>query len=469
MSPVEPVSVELSPRTRRVAIAAALAPALLALASFGVTWRAGGDVAASHVLTVVFALAWSAFVCAPRGRALVCALAATIWAHVGFVGLALLAVACAVLASSDIGGGTLGGAAASALLLACGAWLRGLEVARAATWRRTALVGSCLVALVALDFGVRFFVLPSKSHNNLFIVHDPVLGWKLRPGASLEHRNELFTAHETIDSRGFRTPERPFAKPAGTRRIVVVGDSHSEAYTVDDDQTWLVQLERELAREFPVEVISLGVGGFSNDQELLAYLHYGRRFEPDLVILQTCANDPEFNVLDRYWRGKKPRFERHGELLMLTGVPVPDLRSSGLFSRELVQFSAIALLAESIARQAAIRRDVETVADHDEAWRVTELLVRDLASIVRSDGALLAGFDVSTKNVDEHRRYREIFAKHAIPSLDVDAMYVDEWKSYFHEGHWNQKGQREAGLALAPQVSALLERADVRPIEASAR
>ncbi|MCK6447619.1 MAG: GDSL-type esterase/lipase family protein [Planctomycetes bacterium] len=462
-------SVELSSRTRRVAFAAALAPAALALANFASTWRSGGDVAAAHVLTAVFALAWAASVFTPRGRALVCDIVAAVWVHVGFVGLALVAVACAVLASSDVGGSAFGAAAASALLLACGAWLRGLEVARATTLRRTALVGSCLVALVALDFGVRFFVLPSKSHNNLFIVHDPVLGWKLRPGASLEHTNELFTAKETIDSRGFRTPERPFAKPAGTKRVVVVGDSHAEAYTVDDDQTWLVQLERELSRELRVEVISLGVGGFSNDQELLAYLHYGRRFEPDLVILQTCANDPEFNVLDRYWRGKKPRFERHGELLMLTGVPVPDLRSSGLFSRELVQFSALALLAESIARQAAIRRDVETVADPDEAWRVTELLVRDLAAIVRSDGALLAGFDVSTKNVEQHRRYREIFAKYAIPSLDVDPIYVDEWKSYFHEGHWNEKGQRAAALALAPQVRALLERVDARPVEASAR
>lgn len=461
--------VELSPRPRRVAYAAALAPAALALASFAFAWRAGGDVAAPSVFAAVLALAWIAFVLAPRGRSLVRDVVAALWTHVGFVGFLLLAGACAVLASSDVGGAAVGGSAASALLFACGAWLRGLEVARAATLRRTALVGSCLVALVALDFGVRFFVLPSKSHNNLFIVHDPVLGWKLRPGASLEHTNELFTAKETIDSRGFRTAERPFAKPAGTKRVVVVGDSHSEAYTVDDDRTWLVLLERELASEFPVEVISLGVGGFSNDQELLAYLHYGRRFEPDLVILQTCANDPEFNVLDRYWRGKKPRFERHGELLLLTGVPVPDQRSSGLFSRELVQFSALALLAESIARQAAIRRDVETVADPDEAWRVTELLVRDLASIVRSDGAVLAGFDVSTKNVEQHRRYREIFAKFAIPSLDVDSIYVDEWKSYFHEGHWNEKGQRAAALALAPQVRELLERADARPIEASAR
>ncbi|MCC6407611.1 MAG: hypothetical protein IT453_10610 [Planctomycetes bacterium] len=463
-SPVRP---PLSTRTRALAVLACLAPAAFALTRFASAWRSGGDVGAPLVLAAAAGVVWVLCVLLPRGRALVGELASVLFAYVGFVVLGLAAVAAFVLAGADVGGPLVTALGSALALGSLAAYVHGLETALGATLRRTVIVGLNLLALVALDVGVRVLVLPSKSHNNLFIVHDPQLGWKLRPGASLEHTNELFTARETINSLGFRTAERPFEKPAGTKRIVVVGDSHSEAYTVDDGETWLVLLERELSRDGPVEVISLGVGGYSNDQELLAYLHYGRRFAPDLVILQTCANDPEFNVLDHYWRGKKPVFERHGDLLFLTGVPVPDVRSSGIFSRESMQLSGLAMLAETIARQAAIRRDVEVTVDSAEAWRVTELLVRDLAALVRADGAVLAGFDVSTKNVEEHRRFREIFARQGVPSLDVDAIYVDEWKSYFHEGHWNEKGQRAA--ALAPEVRALLLRGPASAIEATVR
>ncbi|MCE9594581.1 MAG: hypothetical protein K8S98_10330 [Planctomycetes bacterium] len=455
--------------SRALCFGAFLAPAALAVFRAASAWLSHTDVAAPTVLAAVAGLPWTVYVFAPSGRALVLALSSALLAHVGFVTLGLAAFGACVLSLAEIGGAGWGAASASLACFALAAFVHALATNRAATLRRAALVALNVGVLIALDVAVRVFVLPSKSHNNLFIVHEPNLGWKLRPGASLTHTNEVFTAHETINSLGFRTAERPFEKPAGVKRIVVVGDSHSEAYTVDDDQTWLVLLERELARDFPVEVISLGVGGFSTDQELLAYLHYGRRFAPDLVILQTCANDPEFNVLDHYWRGKKPVFERHGELLFLTGVPVPDLHSSGLVSRDLMELSGIAMLAETIARQAAIRRDVEVEADRDEAWRVTELLVRDLAALVRADGAAFAGFDVSTKNVDEHRRFREIFARHAVPSLDVDAIYVDEWKSYFAEGHWNAKGQAAAALALAPQVRELLRADRGRPIEATVR
>jgi hypothetical protein len=462
-------SFPLASRTRALAWLAFVAPAWLAPFEVVRAWSSGADLPAANVLASAAGLAWTAWLVTRGGRELAAALADTVLVRFGFVRFSIVAAAAFVLAAADVGGTWLAALGIAFGLFALAAYVHGLEHERARTLRSTALVAVNLVALVALDVGVRVFVLPSKSHNNLFVVHDAVLGWKLRPGASVTHHEEEFTAHETIGSLGFRTADRPFAKPAGTKRVVVVGDSHSEAYTVDDDETWLVLLERELSREGPVEVISLGVGGFSTDQELLAYLYWGRRFEPDLVILQTCANDPEFNVLDHYWRGKKPRFERHGELLVLTGVPVPDLRSSGVVPRELVELSGLALLVETIARQAALRHDVEDVADPVESWRVTELLVRDLAALVRADGAQIAGFDVSTKNVEEHRRFREIFARHGLASLDVDSIYVDAWKSYFFEGHWNEKGQRAAALALAPQVRALLSRTPepARPIEAA--
>ena len=63
--------------------------------------------------------------------------------------------------------------------------------------------------------------------------------------------------------------------------MVILGDSHSEGYTVSDGEQYSEQLAQLLGEHCRVEVVSLGVGGYSTDQELLSYLRYGRRFNPD--------------------------------------------------------------------------------------------------------------------------------------------------------------------------------------------
>lgn len=204
------------------------------------------------------------------------------------------------------------------------------------------MLGVHAVLLVGLDVAVGRWVLPQRSHDRLFVSFDPLLGWKLKAGLSSMRETSRYLVRETINSHGFRTPELPFAKPPGVRRIVFLGDSHTEGYTVDDQFTYSQQVQSILSETLPVETISLGVGGFSTDQELLAYLEYGRRYEPDLVVLQYCSNDHEFVVLDKYWRGLKPMFRRHGEVLVLAGVPVPNIRDAGFFPPGLMRVSSLA-------------------------------------------------------------------------------------------------------------------------------
>jgi len=322
--------------------------------------------------------------------------------------------------------------------------------------------GICAGLLVAADFPVRWFVLPGKSHNNLFAEYDPLLGWKLSPGVSSTRKNDLYTSRESVNSLGFRTPEVPFEKPPGMRRVVLIGDSHTEGYTVNDDETYARRLEGLLGE--PYQVISLGVGGFSTDQELLTYLAWGRRFHPDVVVLQFFSNDPAMTVLDHYYRGAKPLFRRYGDRLVLTGVPVPDLRNTGLLSRSFMKRSAIALLLESMARQLAVSRDVQRVADMDEAWRVTDLLIRDLAQAVRADGARFAAFDANTRLDPEYDAHmRSILEKYRTPYLETDAAYKGDFEGYWYAGHWNQAGHAAIARVLAPQIAALLANPEASP------
>jgi hypothetical protein len=460
-TPLSTTPAEVGPWTRRALLLAFLAP-LLAIAArnavvIGRALTSAGTTTPAPVLALLLSTILIALALGPRMRALLVDVGRVLLARARPLALLVAGLVALLIGSSDLGG--------PAWVALC-AWLGGLFLAtvvhtaatRPAALRRAGIVLVLNVALfLAADVYVRYQVLPRRSQNNISIEHDPDLGWHLRPGISVVHDRPTYSSLETVNSLGFRTPERPFERQPGTRRVLVLGDSHTEGYTVNDGETYTELLEQHLREQGPVEVIAMGTGGWSTDQELLCYLHWGRRFSPDLVVLQFCSNDPPFNVLDHYWRGKKPHFQRFGDQLVLRGVPVPNLRNTGLIPRELLKRSALALLAESILRQAAIDREVHAEADLEEGWAVTDLLVRDLASLVRADGAMLVAFNANPRQTaEDDARFRAICERRSVPYLETDGAYVDAFESYWVGSHWNQKGQAAVAAELAPQVQAVL-------------
>ncbi len=80
------------------------------------------------------------------------------------------------------------------------------------------------------------------------------------------------------------------AKPPGSFRVAVLGDSFIEAFQVPDEQTFCARLESGLqdcsalaGRQ--VEVLNFGVSGYGTAQELLMLRHYVWQYQPDLVLL----------------------------------------------------------------------------------------------------------------------------------------------------------------------------------------
>ena len=85
-------------------------------------------------------------------------------------------------------------------------------------------------------------------------------------------------------------------KSENTYRIVVLGDSYTWGDKIADyNDLWTTVLERSLQHELSdknIEVVNLGIKGFTtvNELELLAGL--GINLNPDLVIVQFTLNDP---------------------------------------------------------------------------------------------------------------------------------------------------------------------------------
>lgn len=103
------------------------------------------------------------------------------------------------------------------------------------------------------------------------------------------------------NSQGYRDRERTLEKPAGARRVVLIGDSVVVGQGLPPEASFGPLLEERLNHHFagsggPVEVILLGQSGYSTIQELYLLEHEAPRYAPDLVLWFYVLNDPAHPV-----------------------------------------------------------------------------------------------------------------------------------------------------------------------------
>lgn len=202
-----------------------------------------------------------------------------------------------------------------------------------------ARAGTALAALIFLIatfeggtrlLGLRFPSLKQDRPSDRSLwVYDATKGWFHAPGA--KGRSDMGGPDRgdlRINALGLRGREMSRAKRAGTRRVLVFGDSFVFGVGVDDEHLFTTHLQRLLGPD--VEVVNMGVSGYSTDQEYVLFQDVGADLDPDLVILVVCDNDFQGNTEDlAYERYYKPYFELDsGGRLTLRGSPVPRLSRS---------------------------------------------------------------------------------------------------------------------------------------------
>ncbi|HEX6885714.1 MAG TPA: SGNH/GDSL hydrolase family protein [Planctomycetota bacterium] len=139
---------------------------------------------------------------------------------------------------------------------------------------------------------------------------DRHLNWRLIP----EHTSVRGGAECVTNSRGLREEELPLAKPPGTYRILVLGDSTVLGFGVPLAARFSDRLEALLnqeGRSLRFETVNAGVPGYSLYNAWVYLQREGLRFEPDLLIVETNFNDrrlvaPEHadseEAYARFWR-----------------------------------------------------------------------------------------------------------------------------------------------------------------------
>ncbi|MBL4770705.1 MAG: hypothetical protein JKY61_06100 [Planctomycetes bacterium] len=135
---------------------------------------------------------------------------------------------------------------------------------------------------------------------------DTELGWANRAGASGHIAGEGLDYTVSINSLGFRDPERKYAKPDGIKRVLVLGDSVAWGWGVDNGERFSDLLELRLGEG--VEVINMGVPGYGTGQQFWNLEKFGWRYEPDLVVLCLVLNDVLEADMTEHYGMPKPRF-----------------------------------------------------------------------------------------------------------------------------------------------------------------
>ena len=128
---------------------------------------------------------------------------------------------------------------------------------------------------------------------------DKTLVYEMRPNAAVG--NQI-----VINSLGFRDREFAVDKPAGVYRILVIGDSVTFGWDQAVEDTYPKVLERLLnSAEGPTqryEVLNLGVVGYNAEQEMELIKTRALTFQPDLILVGYCVNDPAIGADCGLWR-----------------------------------------------------------------------------------------------------------------------------------------------------------------------
>lgn len=167
--------------------------------------------------------------------------------------------------------------------------------------RHRELVGNLLLASIvtvvmyfALDLAAGWLLIVPLSPP---LVPDPYRHHALVPDSYAEIRQRDFDYIQRVNHLGLRGRETTVEKPAGTRRILMLGDSFTMGKGVEDSQTFSVLVENSLNASLAacgggsVEVLNGGVDSYA---PILSYLQFERelaRLAPDLVVLNFDHSD----------------------------------------------------------------------------------------------------------------------------------------------------------------------------------
>ncbi len=276
-----------------------------------------------------------------------------------------------------------------------------------------------------------------------------------------------------INGLGLRGGEIRLDRVDDRARVLVFGDSYVFGVGVPEEELLTAHLARFLAPHFPsgIEVVNMGVAGYSTDQQYLLWQELGTRLSPELVILVVCDNDYLGNTENfAYRQYYKPYFELEADGgLRLENVPVPRLsrgqRAKLWLGRESNVWNFVRNRnAESPALRSLLRRlEVDVSRAPRAPYRTTAAIVKAFAREVSVRGAFFLLTSTGRRgenpalfqNLVRQLEREKIHHLDLFPILNAARRAAPERSWDFpQDTHWNRDAHELAARSLAGYVRA---------------
>ncbi len=324
-----------------------------------------------------------------------------------------------------------------------------------------------LFCILLMEFLLRLSGHSVPENQSLFAPSAiPGLIYENRPGFSGKYADQ--TVH--INSLGLRGSESTEAKPPGTYRILVLGDSFAFGHGVTDADSFPAQTENLLnshALNTPdgrFEVLNAGVNGYNTLQESIWLQEKGFSLTPDLVILAFFHND----------LGNPFEFtQKNGKLVSryhAGAVPIPAPIKTFLRQNSVLYWFIRRHLIHLPAQFGDEQEPVKAVnlpysSIDAEGWESNKKILREIKAACdqrQTDLLLLHIPDLSRDGKYTWTAAREEFigfcGKEKIPCLDIrlgpDGSDLSRFQVSRIDHHFNQEGNQLVAEAVVQHILA---------------
>ncbi len=295
---------------------------------------------------------------------------------------------------------------------------------------------------------------------------DDTLGWCQKPnykfkGTQYTLGKKPYKVKLNFQENGFRCFPKASEGPDTTMKVLVIGDSFTQAVEVSDGQQFYSYLDSNF------QVFAYGMAGYGTLQEKLILEKYFNQIQPDYVILQFCSNDfidNNYNLEQgaSYRVGlRRPYLAADGKITYKSPLPYfeQQINRSKFLKFVYEKFLRIKLklgFKNTQSSEFHIASNGQAYAPFKNSIKTTKSLLSEIKSLIYPSAQLIVmaadSFQPQDQTIQQICESIDI-SFIPFPGLKMESAQIDQ-EIFTADGfHWTPYGHRIIGQNLLEHIS----------------